>query len=355
MNNYREQFKPLKFPQDEQKHDHVIEWWYFNGNLKTADGRFFSYMNTLFATKPKLVKIPFLSKIPLKTLYFSHYLLTDNDQHEFSHRINPICLVDPNSFTKPLLWAHYDNSCLIEETSLFNYHIINDFVDLHLKSLKKPLLLNATGFFDLQVKTTYYYSLTHLETLGLIKVDGQWLKVEGLSWMDHQWAQGPLIRGDKWTWFSIQLDTGDDLVCFVYGEEIKTYHASLLTKDNQAKFTDQVFLKPSSLKYYSKETGSEYQLGFDLDLPEFNLQLRIIPINEKQEMIFGSINYWEGGIKVVGFQAGNKISGQGFMELVGTPMKKNVMRVYLNKYQQILRKPLKSLSQELARKMKAYQ
>ena len=352
---YKEQYQAVRFPQDEQKHDHIIEWWYFNGNLQAKEGRSFSYMNTLFATKPKQVKIPFLSKIPLKTLFFSHHLLTDNQAKTFIHKVNPLCLLDSNSFSKPLLWAHYDNACLIEETSLYNYHIVNEVVDLYLKSSKQPLLLNGSGFLDLQVKTTYYYSLTHLETTGLIKINGHWIEVKGLSWMDHQWAQAPLIRGDKWTWFSIQLNNGDDLVCFVYGDEIKTYHASLMTKSGQTKFTDKVFFKPTAIKHLSKETGSEYQLGYDIDLPELNLQLNVKPFNDKQEMIFGSINYWEGGIKVVGLLNKEKISGQGFMEIVGTPMKKNVLRVYLNKYQQIMRQPLKSLTRELAKKMKAYQ
>lgn len=352
---YKESYKPIKFPQDEQKHDHVIEWWYFNGNLKTKDGREFSYMNTLFATKPKQVKIPFLRKIPLKTLYFSHYLLTDNQSHKFWHKINPICLVNPNSFTKPLLWVQYDNACLIEETSLLNYRIVNDFIDLKLSATKKPLLLNKKGFLDLQVKTTYYYSLTNLKTQGLIKIKDKWIEVSGLSWMDHQWAQGPLIRGDKWTWFSIQLNNGIDLVCFVYGDEIKTFHASLMDKNGRTKFTDNLILKTKPIKYHSRETGSDYQLGYEIYLPAWQMSLEVKPFNKKQEMVFGTINYWEGGIDVQGEIKNKRVKGQGFMELVGSPMKKNVYNLYLNKFKkQILNNPIKSLSREFFEKLKAY-
>lgn len=355
MPNYKERYKPIKFPKDEQKHDHIIEWWYFNGNLKTKDGRTFSYMNTLFAAKPKQVKIPFLQKIPLKTLFFSHYLLSDNEAHKFWHKINPVCLLNLNSFTKPLLWTQYDNACLIEEMSLFNYHVVNDFIDLNLCSTKEPLLLNEKGFLDLKIKTTYYYSLTNLKTKGLIKVDDKWLEVSGLSWMDHQWAQGPLIRGDKWTWFSIQLDNGSDLVCFVYGDEVKTWHASLMDKNGQSKFTADVIIKPTNSKFKSQETGSEFNLGYEIYLPDWDLFLAIKPFNKKQEIIFGTLNYWEGGISVDGKSQGKKISGQGFMELVGSPMKKSVYNIYLNKFKdQITHNPLKTLSHQLAEKLKVY-
>lgn len=355
MPQYKEKFKPIRFPVDEQKHDHIIEWWYFNGNLKTKNGQSFSYMHTLFATKPKLVKIPFLKNIPLKTLYFSHYLLTDNNKHKFTEKISPISLVDANSFTKPLLWIHYDNTCLIEETDLFKYHIVNDFVDLHLKQIKKPLLINKNGFIDLDVKTTFYYSLTHLETKGLIKIGDEWQEVEGLSWMDHQWAQTPLTPDDKWIWFSLQLENNWDLVCFIYGDEIKTYHASLIDGQSRISTTDNILIREKGKKFVSPETGAVYNLEYEIYLPDFGLNLSVRPYNKNQEMIFGTINYWEGGIAIEGNLEVKRIRGRGFMELVGSPMKKSLTNVYLQQFKRdYLNKGLKLLSKEFLDKFKAY-
>jgi predicted secreted hydrolase len=349
--SYKEKFKPLKFPRDEQKHNHIIEWWYFNGNLETQDGRSFSYMNTLFATKPNLVKIPFLKNIPLKTLFFSHYLLSDNANHKFWDKVNPLCLLDHNSFSKPLLWISYDNSCLIEESKLFNFHIVNDFVDLTLKAVKKPLLINGKGFIDLGVKTAYYYSLTHLQTRGLIRIKDKWIPANGLSWMDHQWAQTPMTQDDKWTWFSLQLNNGWDIMAVIYGDKVKTAHASMVDKNNNSKTTNNVFFKPLPPKYLSKETGAEYQLGYEIFLPDWNLKLTAKPCNKAQEMIFGTINYWEGGMDIQGQLNDKKIRGQGFLELVGSPMKKSLMRVYLNKFE---KSGLKDLKESVLDKMKIY-
>jgi predicted secreted hydrolase len=348
---HKEKFKPLKFPRDEQKHNHIIEWWYFNGNLESANGQSFSYMTTLFATKPRLVKIPFLQNIPLKTLYFSHHLLADNYNHKFWDKVNPICLVDPNSFSKPLLWIEYDNSCLIEEYKLFNFHIANDFVDLKLKSLKKPLLVNEKGFIDLQVKSTYYYSLTNLKTSGLIKVKDKWIPVKGLSWMDHQWAQTPMTKDDKWIWFSLQLKNGWDIMAVIYGDQVKTSHASMIDKSNRIKTTSNVFFKTLPPKYFSKETGAEYQLGYEIFLPDWCLKLTAKPYNKAQEMIFGNINYWEGGMDIQGKLGDKNISGQGFLELVGSLMKKSLTRIYLRKFQKLSWKKLTSV---VAEQLKIY-
>jgi len=315
---YKEKYKEIIFPQDEQKHKHIIEWWYFNGNLKSKNGKSFSYMNCLFFTNPKKVDISFLKNIPLNDLYFSHYLLSNN-KDKFESKINPICLMDKNSFTKPLLWAGYDNDCFIKEVSPFKYHIINDFVDLFLESEKDPLLLGGKGFLDLKIKTTFYYSLTRLKTTGIVKDNNKWVQVDGLSWMDHQWAQTPLTKDDKWIWFSIQLNNNCEIVCFVYGEEVKTFHASMLNEKNKIETTEKVEIIPKEKKYKNIKTGDYYCLEYTIRIPDFDLEIETEPFKKEQEMIFGNIKYWEGGIKVKGKLKNKKVEGIGFSELLTSP------------------------------------
>lgn len=339
---YKEKYRPIEFPRDEQKHDHIIEWWYFNGNLRAGNGRTFSYMNCLFAAKPDKIDIPFLKKGPIKELFFSHYLLSDN-KSQFKNITNPLCIVDNNSFTKPLLWVNYDNSCLIEETAPFKYHVVNDFIDLNLESQKNPLLVNKSGFLDLSVKTTYYYSLTRLKTEGIIKENGKWIKVSGLSWMDHQWAQTPLTDDDKWRWFSIQLDNNCEIVCFVYGDEIKTGHASMIDGRGNIKTTDRIELLPGKTKYENKKTGSEYRLEYKINIPAFGLTIKTSPLKKEQEMVFETIKYWEGGIKIKGKMNGQSVSGLGFCELVTEP-RDSLVEYIIGKAKTSPIKNIKSLS-----------
>jgi predicted secreted hydrolase len=342
IKTYKETFIPIRFPQDEQKHNHIIEWWYFNGNLESKDGQTFSYMNCLFAADAKKVEIPFLKNGPFKQLFFSHCLLSNN-KNSFENRTNPICILDQNSFTKPLLWINYDNSCLIEETAPFKYHVVNDFIDLTLESRKKPLLLNKSGFLDLEVKTTYYYSLTHLKTTGIVKHKDKWIKVNGLSWMDHQWAQTPLTSDDKWRWFSLQLNNNCEVICFVYGNKIKTSHASMLNENNKIKTTNNVEIIPGKITYKNKLTKNEYYLDYTIRIPDFNLELKTVPFKKDQEMIFETIRYWEGGISIEGIMNGQKVKGKGFCELV-TSDRGNFVNYLIRKSKENPFKNIKSIS-----------
>lgn len=331
---YKEIFKPIEFPKDEQKHNHIVEWWYFNGNLRTKKTkREVSYMDCLFCVKPDKIDIPFIKNFPFKNIFFSHYLISD--KNKFKQKTNPLCLVDKNNFTKPLLWINYDNSCLIEEKVKYNYHIVNDFLDLELKSMKKPLLVNKKGFMDLGTKTTYYYSLTRLETKGIVRIGTDWEEVEGLSWMDHQWAQTPLTAEDQWTWFSIQLENGIDLVCFEYGDKQKTINASIIDKDQKTFYPSKINILPKENRYSSTITKNQYILTYLIEIPELNIFLETSPMRKDQEIIFGSISYWEGGINVKGKMNGKTIKGKGFMELV--PNSKN-------------REMIKTISHELKKK-----
>lgn len=325
---YKEQYSPIEFPKDTQKHNHIVEWWYFNGNLKTKKTqKEVSYMNCLFCVKPEKIEIPFIKNFPIKDLFFSHYLI--NDKNNFKQKTNPICLVDNNSFTKPLLWVNYDNSCLVEESANFNYRVVNSFMDLELKSLKNPLLVNNNGFIDLGTKTSYYYSLTRLQTKGIIKIGKSWEEVEGLSWMDHQWAQTPLTEEDQWIWFSIQLENGLDVVCFEYGNKQKTVHASIIDKNQKSLYPKTVEILKKNTKYSSLITKNEYILEYSIKIPELDIFLEISPIRKAQEVIFGSINYWEGGINICGKIKNRPVKGKGFMELLPNSKNKKFIRAII--------------------------
>jgi len=318
-------FKPVRFPEDESAHDCIVEWWYFNGHLSDANGNRYSFMDCLFKVDVKKVKIPFLSKIPFKTSYFSHSLLSDIGRKSFSHRIAPFSIISDDSFSKPLLFANYLNpeirngytNCAIEQLDASTYRVKNEDMDLMMVSTKKPLLEGGSGFLDLGSKTTYYYSLTNLKTSGRIKAGGKWIDISGKSWMDHQWADSSYSK-DKWNWFSIQLDNRAELVCCAYGDgKNKTHFAGISYPDGRQEHFDDVEITPSAKKWVSRKSQAEYPLEWSIRLPEKNIDLKLKAMIKDQEMLFGSINYWEGPLSVSGLFNGKQASGSGFMELVG--------------------------------------
>ena len=284
-------------------------------------------MDCLFKVDVKKVKIPFLSKAPFKTSYFSHSLVSDLKHKSFHRRIAPFSVISDDSFSKPLLYINYLNpeikngytNCVIEKTGESTYHLKNEDIDLKLISIKKPLLEGGKGYLDLHPKTTYYYSLTNLKTEGRIKVKNKWIEVTGKSWMDHQWADASYSK-DRWDWFSVQLDNDTEIVCCVYDDnKIKTYFADISYPDSSQEHYKDIEIIPLEKHWSSPKSKAVYPLSWKIKIPSKNIELNLTAKIDNQEMLFGSINYWEGPLQAAGDFDGKKVTGVGFMELVGYP------------------------------------
>lgn len=321
---------PLKFPQDGGPHNCVVEWWYYNGWLEAEDGRQFAYMMCLFKVDNKRVSIPFLSRIPIKTVYFAHSLLTDINAKDFKDDVEYFSVISRDSFKRPLMYVNFTNpisirggyvNSVIEEFENNSYHLKRENFDLKLISTKQPLLEGGTGYLQLHDKTTYYYSYTNLQTTGLVFVNGEPIKVKGKSWMDHQWADTSFDK-DTWTWFSLQLDNNIELVCYEYGKgDKKDFLASILYADGHSEHTNNIKITPLGEEWESEKTKAKYHIEWKIEIPEKQMEFVVRPPVKTQEMIFSVINYWEGPLEVVGKIKEETVRGQGFMELVGRQAK----------------------------------
>jgi predicted secreted hydrolase len=317
--------KAINFPGDEKAHDKIIEWWYYNGHLKGNDGKQYAFMDCLFKADTRRVRLPFI-KVPLKDIYFSHSILSDISSQKFYPTIDYISLVSRQSFSRPLLFVEYVNIDVIngfivnsiKENPLFEYRLKTASFDLKLKSKKSPLLLGGKGFLNLHGRKTYYYSLTDLAVEGEIYPNGKIVKVKGKAWMDHQWANTP-YKKDRWTWFSLQLDNHVEIICFEYGQDKRDSLASICYSNGRQESYQHISILPIDGKWKSVKTKAEYELCWQIEIPEKNISLQVKPLIKAQEMIFGTINYWEGPISVSGKFDGKKVKGLGFMELVGRP------------------------------------
>ena len=137
--------------------------------------------------------------------------------------------------------------------------------------------------------------------------------------MDHQWADTSYSK-DKWDWFSIQLDNDTELVCCVYDDgKVKTYFADISFPDNQQAHYQDLEIIPSKECWVSPKSKAAYPLGWKIRIPALKIDLELTARIEDQEMLFGSINYFEGPLHVEGHFNRKKVKGVGFMELVGYP------------------------------------
>lgn len=307
-------YKPIKFPQDESLHKSIIEWWYFNGNIKSRKNNY-AFMHTLFKVDIKRA-LPILERIPEKYLYFTHSIISDINKNKTYVDIEPLVFVSKGSFLNKKLSVRYNppflkkKNYLIEETGKYKYKIKSNFLDLLAKSSKKPLLEGGKGFLNLRKNSTYYYSLTNLKTSGFIFINNKKIKVSGKSWMDHQWAD-PKSYDSKWVWLSIQLYNDVEIVCFDYkGRK----NMDLIDKKGKARNIKEISMVPCSY-WKSKISRVKYPVAWIIKTK--NIEIRAEPLLRNQEIVSWPMNYWEGPLKITGKINGKKVSGKGFLELFG--------------------------------------
>jgi predicted secreted hydrolase len=161
--------------------------------------------------------------------------------------------------------------------------------------------------------------------------------------MDHQWADVPYMK-DKWTWFSIQLENGTDVMCIEYDNgKKKEYLVDLLDAKGNATHYSHALFSPIGKTLKSTQTRAEYPLSWEIDVPDGDIRLEISAILSDQEMIFGAINYWEGPTKVVATIKNKKIKGVGFMELAGYPSDYNFLILEGKELNKKLNEEIKSI------------
>lgn len=318
------QQKQLQFPKDELKHNYGIEWWYWNGTMQDKEGNEYAFMHCLFRTDIKKFKLLFNSIIPHTPFYFSHSVVTDIAKRKAYPHINYAAIVTRDSFTKKLLHVHYanpiptasDRASTITEPEPFAYEIQAELLDIRMTAQKKPMALGDKGYLKLTHESTYYYSIPRLALEGTIKVGNRWIPIKGTAWMDHQWAN-PRLSRDSWSWFSIQLSDKTDIVCFKHASGTKeTDYGHISKPDGTQASSQQIILTPT--KYWSsRTTKTSYPLEWKIEIPDEQISLVVTPRVRNQEMLYGGMHYWEGPTHITGTIGKKKVSGSGFMELVG--------------------------------------
>ena len=316
--------RPLQFPKDELKHDHGVEWWYWNGNIQDRQGNEYAFMHCLFRTDIRRFKSPFNGVAPHMPFYFSHSVITDIGRKKAYPHINYAAMPTKDSFSKKLLHVHYinpiptasDRDSMITEPELFSYEIQAEQLDIRMTASKPPISLGENGYMTLRGDTTYYYSIPRLALEGSIKIGKRWVPVKGTAWMDHQWMN-PRFSKDSWSWFSIQLSDKTDIVCFKHqSEQGATDYGHISRPDGSQTRTKHVVLTPIG-SWTSRTTKTSYPLSWKIDMPDERISLTVTPRVNDQEMLFATMHYWEGPTKVTGTIGKKRVSGRGFMELVG--------------------------------------
>ncbi|MBX3003897.1 MAG: hypothetical protein KF828_08065 [Anaerolineales bacterium] len=322
----------FSFPADLGAHpEYQTEWWYYTGNLQTAEGRHFGYQLTFFrrALLPQAHWLPRSSQWATEQIYMAHFTITDvQDQAFYTHeRLARGAAGLAGAQAEPYsVWLE-DLRVEASGPDQYQLYAASDAVRLQLSlhDIKGPVLQGIEGYSQKGEDpgdASYYYSQTHLETSGQIEIGAQAYRVQGLSWKDHEFSTS-VLSDDMvgWDWFSIQLDNDYELMLY----QLRRADGSLAPRASGllvAPDGSTTLLGPGDFsivpqgRWRSPRSGGVYPARWQLGLPAYGLTLEVSPLLADQELDTHII-YWEGAVAVQGSYGGAPVAGFGYVELTG--------------------------------------
>ncbi|MBS1806791.1 MAG: carotenoid 1,2-hydratase [Acidobacteria bacterium] len=321
------------FSRDHASHpEYKIEWWYYTGNLATADGHRFGYQLTFFRVGVDQQPVN-PSRWAVRDLYMAHLAVTDIDGKKFKYaeKLNRAGVGWAGAETDRYRVWNEDWQAQQNEArqTLLKATDEGISIELELEPGKAPVIHGQNGVSQKgsQVgNASHYYSQTRMPTRGTIVMDGQRFEVTGASWMDHEFGTSFLEKEQKgWDWLAIQLEDGTDVMLYQFrrNDGALDLHTSGTIIDANGKATAisaaDFTLEPIQ-KWRSPQTGAEYPTKWIVKIPARNLEFEVRATIENQELITNGstgVSYWEGAIWVEGKSSGRLVKGRGYLEMTG--------------------------------------
>ena len=347
------------FPADHAVHPSFkTEWWYFTGNLQSADGHPFGYELTFFRegvippsrfasdTMRGAADPP--SRFVQPDFKFAHFAISDigGARFTFTQKISRGAFGEAGFGVPPargsderpalpraLAWME-DWKLEPQEDGTWRISARADetsppmAIDLTLKTEKPPVIEGTDGVSQKSSgvgNASHYYSFTRLRTSGTLSfgTPSSSHQVQGESWFDHEWASNQLAADQiGWNWFCFQFDDQTELMLYVMrrkdGSADPASSGTLIDPAGNTEHLqrDQLSLKPVRF-WCSAKTGANYPVAWQVSIPSHGLNFSLEARLDDQELVIPPISYWEGAITARGTRTGNAISGAGYMELTG--------------------------------------
>lgn len=332
----------FEFPRDHFSHPGFqVEWWYYTGNLQTADGRPFGFELTFFR-----LGAPEASDAgdqaegtawALDDVYLAHFALSDiaNKQFYKTERLNR---AGPGLAGADLgqtrIWnGNWEVRWLAPDSPLGEQKlraISEDFsIELELTPAKPPVVHGENGVSQKAEglgRASHYVSLTRLAASGTVDLLGTAYNVEGLAWMDHEFSTDSMGPGQTgWDWMSIQLDNGEELMLYRMrlkdGTADPNSSGTFVDRQGKAMHLDwsEITMTPSE-PWLSPRTGGRYPLAWKVAVPRLGLDLECRVRFADQEVVSRrelSPTYWEGAVVYSGRKGGEEVGGVGYLEMTG--------------------------------------
>jgi predicted secreted hydrolase len=332
--------REFSFPGDHGPHpEYRNEWWYMTGNLDSARGKRFGFELTIFrfalaaaedleekTLEPKTT----VSAWATRQVYIGHFAVTDVDAERFhvAQRYARGALQLAGAESRPFrVWVEDWN--LRDAPSgrrAWNLYAADRGVELSLslEALKAPVLNGIEGLSQkssVRGNASYYYSVPRLRAQGSLLIAGNRHEVSGLAWLDREWGSSGLSREQEgWDWFALQLSDGSDLMYYKLrrtdGNDDSHSAGTWMPGDGESAYLSRDDVTIEVRDFWDSPQGGRYPMAWTISIPRLDLDLRVDPVLEAQELRTG-VRYWEGAVDVAGTRSGRKIDGRGYVELTG--------------------------------------
>jgi predicted secreted hydrolase len=324
----------FEFPRDHASHpDYKIEWWYYTGNVDTAQGRRFGYQVTFFRVGVDPAP-PNPSRWAVRDLFMTHIAVSDpaGQRYRFAERLSR---AGPGmagaDATRYRVWNEGWNASLDPS----GRHVIRVAsanatagIDLVLEEGKRPAINGINGISQKGAQpgnASHYYSLTRMPTRGSLTIDNERFDVSGVSWMDHEFGTSFLEPAQQgWDWLAIQLQDGRDLMLYQLrrsdGSRDPRSSGTLVDREGRTRHlgADEFVLRPAGAMFRAP-SGATYPLHWNIQVPGEEITLNVSTPLENQELTTeaSGVSYWEGMIEVSGASRGSAVAGRGYLEMTG--------------------------------------
>ena len=298
-------------PDDDAPHGFNTEWWYYNGNLRTDDGREFSFHYVVFQ-----LDLPIFPSVSI-----SHLSITDHQTREFitdqRQELGISTASGANGFDIAVggwTMQGFDGADRISATA-------NGYgFDLTLSTRTVPTLHGGSGLIPFgSAGESYYYSRTRMSVTGTMTLPQGATPVTGVAWFDHQWGDFT-VQPLTWDWFALQLDDGSTLMLYDIRDDASAdgviKAGTFIAPDGSTTPLDaDAFTTMPTGSWTSPVSGGVYPMGWSVQVPAHGIDITIEPTIRNAEFDATSTTfnyYWEGNVEVSGSHR-----GRGFVELVG--------------------------------------
>jgi predicted secreted hydrolase len=329
-----------RFPRDHFNHPNFqVEWWYYTGNVQTAEGRAFGFELTFFRLG---VDNTGQASLPATWepdhLYLAHLALSDIEGRQFytAERLNRagpglagVSLERARVWNGnwQVLWVQPENPKGRQQLRA----VAEDFsLDLNLTPLK-PAVIHGENGIDQKAagagRASHYISFTRLAAEGHIGLDDKTFAVTGTAWMDHEFSTDSMGPGQAgWDWLSIQLNNNTEFMLYrmrrADGSADPHSSGTFVDAEGRTRHLDwnEIVMEPGREIWESPGTGGKYPIQWNVKVPSLGLELDCRTPFPGQEIFSNrkvSPTYWEGSVRFRGRMGSAEVSGAGYLEMTG--------------------------------------